>query len=51
MDFAGIGFQTGIPDPILVVGPDYIVEIVNSSWAIFDKNELKLFQTTFYNWW
>lgn len=52
IDFAGIAYTRWTPpDPILAVGPDYIVEMVNSSWAIFDKNGNKLYQTTFSNWW
>ena len=51
-DFAGMDYTNWIPpDPILAVGPDYIVEMVNSSWAIFNKNGNKLYQTTLYNWW
>lgn len=52
IDFAGIGFTNRVPpDPIIAVGPDHIIEMVNSSWVIFDKNGNKLFQTTFYDWW
>jgi hypothetical protein len=51
-DFAGMGYTDwNPPDPILAVGPDHIVEMVNSSWAIFDKTGNKLYQTTLYDWW
>ncbi len=39
------------PDPHVAVGPDHVVEVVNSSIAIFDKNTgQKLMQTTASFW-
>ncbi|MCC6962061.1 MAG: hypothetical protein IT585_02305 [candidate division Zixibacteria bacterium] len=46
--FAGIG-ATGWdpPDPCLAAGPNHVIEVVNSSIAIFDKNTgVKLLQST-----
>jgi hypothetical protein len=50
--FRGIGSTNWYPpDPILAVGPEHIIAMVNTSWAIFDKAGNKLFQSTFSNWW
>src|ERR1700686_1097729 len=38
IDFEGIGVNGGEPsDSNMAVGPNHIVEIVNSEWAVYDK--------------
>lgn len=50
-NFMGITYTYWYPpDPILAAGPDHIVVVVNSSWAIYTKTGTKLFQTTLGNW-
>jgi hypothetical protein len=49
--FTGIGF-TGLrpPDPHIAAGPNHLVAIVNSDWAIFNKAGTKLFQVSGFSW-
>jgi len=50
-DFEGITYTNWIPpDPVLAVGPDHLVMVVNSSWAIYDKTGTQLFLTTLDAW-
>jgi hypothetical protein len=44
--------DTGVrpPDPIVAAGPDHVVVAVNSSWAVYSKTGLKLFETTAFGW-
>jgi hypothetical protein len=50
-NFEGISYTGWIPpDPILAVGPEYLVAVVNSSWAIYDKTGTELFLTTLDTW-
>jgi len=45
--FIGIEYTSWIPpDPIIAVGNDYIVVVVNSSFAIFNKNGTKISERT-----
>jgi hypothetical protein len=37
-NFSGFGFTAWPPDPIVAVGPNHIIAVVNSSFRIFDKN-------------
>jgi hypothetical protein len=51
-DFRGIGYTGWIPpDPVLAVGPNHIVAMVNSSWAVFDKDGNNLAQIALDDWW
>jgi hypothetical protein len=51
ISFPGISWTAWIPpDPELAVGPNHVVVVVNSSWAIYTKDGTQLYQTTFDNW-
>jgi hypothetical protein len=50
-NFEGITYTNWIPpDPVLAVGPDYIIMMVNSSWAIYDKNGVQQYLVTLDDW-
>ncbi|MGB6680631.1 MAG: PPC domain-containing protein [Candidatus Bathyarchaeia archaeon] len=50
-NFPGISWTGWIPpDPEMAVGPDHIIVVVNSSWAIYTKDGTQLYQTTFSSW-
>ncbi|MCP4633668.1 MAG: hypothetical protein GY855_12135 [candidate division Zixibacteria bacterium] len=50
-DFSGIE-MTGFfpPDPVLAVGPNHVVVMVNKSWAIYNKTGTQLYETTLREW-
>lgn len=50
-NFAGISWTGWIPpDPIIAVGPNHVVVMVNSSWAIYSKTGTQQYITTLDNW-
>jgi hypothetical protein len=49
--FEGISYTGWIPpDPILAVGPNHVCVMVNSSFAIYDKDGVQQFVTSLNNW-
>lgn len=51
-NFEAINYTGWIPpDPILAVGPNHIVVMVNKSWAIYDKEGNQGYIVTLPDWW
>lgn len=48
--FRGFGFTAYPPDPILAVGPNHVMVLVNSSFRIFDKDGNLLYDRDLGNW-